>query len=115
MRLWHLALAEHWQEALRVGRYEWSTRGVTLEQQGYVHASTATQLPGVVAAFYRDVREPLVLLGLDAEALERAGSPVRWDDVPGTDAPFPHVYGPVPVDAVTIVTPFDPSTPQWPG
>ncbi len=114
MTIWHLALAEHWNSALEAGRYEWSTLGVTLEQQGFVHASTAAQLPGVVGAFYLDVTDPLVLLGLDVDALDRAGSSVRWDAVPGADAPFPHVYGPIPVDAVTSVTPFDPSDPVWP-
>ena len=112
--VWHLALAAHWREAAATGRYEWSTLGRTLGQEGFVHASTGEQLPGVVAAFYRDVTEPLVLLGLDVEALDRAGSPVRWDPVPGADAPFPHVYGPIPVDAVTTVTRFDPSDPVWP-
>lgn len=112
--VWHLALAEHWQEALATGRYEWSTLGLTLTQQGYVHASTVAQLPGVVTAFYSNVSEPLVLLGLDSGALDRAGSHVRWDEVPGADDPFPHVYGPVPVEAVTSVTPFEPSDPVWP-
>jgi glutathione S-transferase len=99
---------------LATGRYEWSTLGQTLDQQGFVHASTAAQLPGVVHFIYRDVTDPLVLLGLDVDALERAGSRVRWDDVPSAPAPFPHVYGAVPVDAVTSVTPFDPSDPVWP-
>lgn len=114
MTVWHLALAEHWQQALSSGRYTWSTLGTTLEQQGFVHASTLEQLPSVVEAFYRDVDAPLVLLGLDEQALERAGSPVRWEHVPGADDPFPHVYGPVPVGAVTSSRPFDLADPRWP-
>ncbi len=115
MTIWHLALAEHWEQARRDGAYTWSTLGVTLAEQGFVHASTAAQLPGVVSAFYADVSDPLVLLALDVEALQSAGSPVRWEPVPGAEEPFPHVYGPVPVGAVTASTPFDPAAPAWPA
>jgi len=102
MRILHLALAADWDAAVRAGRYEVSTRGVSLAQEGFVHASTAEQLPGVAAAFYRDAG-PLVLLVLDVGALEAAGSPVRWevpDGAPPASGAFPHVYGPVPVAAV---------------
>lgn len=104
--IWHLALLGDWDAAVATGRYEWSTLGTTLAEQGFVHASTREQVDGVARAFYADVTEPMVLLELDAAALEAAGSPVRWEDVPGASSPFPHVYGPVPVQAVLAVTPF---------
>ena len=53
----------------------------------------------MLAAFYGDLTE-LQLLVLDVESLEMAGSPVRWDPVPGQPEPFPHIYGPVPTTAV---------------
>lgn len=104
--IWHLALARDWQAARASGSYEWSTLGTTLAQQGFVHASTSAQVDGVARAFYAGVTDPLVLLRLDVAALEAAGSPVRWEDVPGADRPFPHVYGPVPVGAVVDVVPY---------
>jgi uncharacterized protein (DUF952 family) len=102
----HLALAGDWERAQGPGRYEVSTRGLTLQQVGFVHASEPHQVDGVARAFYADVSDPLVLLELDVAALEAAGSPVRWEDVPGAPAPFPHVYGPLPVSAVVAVTPY---------
>jgi uncharacterized protein (DUF952 family) len=99
VRILHLALAGDWAAARERGVYEMSTRGVTLAEQGYVHASTAAQVGGVAAAFYADAG-PLVLLVLDADALEAAGSPVRWEVPDGADTAFPHVYGPVPLAAV---------------
>lgn len=102
----HLALTSDWEHAQRVGRYEVSTRGLTLEQVGFVHTSEPHQVDGVARAFYADVPEPLLLLELDVAALEAAGSPVRWEDVPGAPDPFPHVYGPVPVEAVVATRPY---------
>lgn len=104
--IWHLALERDWEAARTGGSYEWSTLGATLAQQGFVHASTREQVDGVARGFYAAVAEPLVLLRLDVAALEAAGSPVRWEDVPGASSPFPHVYGPIPVQAVMAVTPY---------
>lgn len=104
--LWHLAETAHWAQARACGSYEQSTRGACLADVGFVHCSYPMQLPGVVAAFYADAAATgdYVLLELDRELLEAAGSPVR--DEPGNpDDPasplFPHVYGPIPVAAVT--------------
>ncbi len=104
--IWHLALDEQWCAARDVGRYEWSTLGRTLQEQGYIHASTASQVEGVARSFYAEVDAPLVLLELDVHALEAAGSPVCWETVPGAPDPFPHVYGPLPLSAVVSVTPY---------
>jgi uncharacterized protein (DUF952 family) len=42
MRIFHIATLADWEQAQRDGAYTTSTRGVTLEQEGYVHASRAT-------------------------------------------------------------------------
>lgn len=103
-RILHLAPAEPWQRAVRSGEYRGSTLGADLDAVGFVHASTASQLPRVIERIYRDV--PLddhVLLVIDIAACERAGSPVRWEVPDGAGEAFPHVYGPVPVAAVVAV------------
>lgn len=99
MRIVHAALPADWAAARSAGRYEVSSRDRTLVEEGFLHASTTAQLPGVLAAFYADLTE-VVLLVLDVAALAAAGSPVRWDDVPGAPDPFPHVYGAVPTTVV---------------
>lgn len=104
--IFHVATTADWAEARRRGAYTTSTRGRTLDDEGFVHASTRKQLDRVLADFYADLDPAgLRLLVLDVQALEAAGSPVRWEAVPGADSPFPHVYGPIPVSAVTATLP----------
>lgn len=93
----HAALPDDWATALRHGEYLISTRGITLEQEGFIHCSRRHQVEAVVARFYADVPE-LVLLTIDPDRLD---APVV-DEPPadGIDELFPHVYGPIPVEAV---------------
>jgi len=82
-----------------------STRGRTLEYEGYIHCSTRAQLPFVAAFLYGSYEGPdeLVLL---------VGDPLRLDVSVKYEAPepraekFPHVYGPIPVGAVVEVEPW---------
>ena len=103
--IFHLALVPDWEHALTEGEYRVSTVGRTLEEEGFLHMSYAAQWPGVLAAYYRDVTEPLVLLEVDPA---RVGSPIVVE--PPAAAPegaeaYPHVYGPLPVGAVVAVHP----------
>ena len=45
--IYHIALAADWEQALRDGRYTISTRGLTLAEQGFIHASGAHQVAPV--------------------------------------------------------------------
>lgn len=76
-----------------------------MAEQGYLHASTAAQVTGVANAVYRDCGEDLVILAIDPD---RVRAEIRYEDVPGADAPFPHVFGPLNPDAVISVRPFAP-------
>jgi uncharacterized protein (DUF952 family) len=107
MRVLHIALADDWAAGQSAGRYEVSSRGRTLADEGFIHTSTSRQVGGVLARFYADVDPAqLRLLVIDVPELERAGSPVRWDEVPGAPAPFPHSYGPIMPSAVKAVLPI---------
>jgi uncharacterized protein (DUF952 family) len=98
-RILHAARPADWGAARATGRYDVSTLGRSLADEGFIHASTAGQLPGVLTAFYGELDE-VVLLVLDVAALGAGGAPVRWDDVPGAPGPFPHVYGAIPASVV---------------
>lgn len=93
--LWHLAERVHWDEARATGSYERSTRGLSLAEEGFVHCSYPGQVAGVAARFYSGAGE-LVLLRI---APGRIPSEIR------VEGGFPHVYGPIPVAAVTSATP----------
>ena len=99
-RLFHLALRSDWEAAKEIGEYRVSTRGRTLAEEGYLHASYAHQWQGVRDAYYADVTEPLVLLEVDPALLD---VPVVEELPLGGDEAFPHVYGPLPVAAVVAV------------
>ena len=109
--LYHLALPEEWRQARTNGVYARSTRGLGLEQVGFIHASYAHQLAATYARFYGDAG-PVVLLTIDPGRLEQAGVAVRAE--PGGSTPeagaelFPHLYGPLPLTAVLAAAPYQP-------
>jgi uncharacterized protein (DUF952 family) len=96
-------MAADWEQALRDGAYTTSTRGVSLAEQGFIHASTERQVAVVANSYYKDVRG-LVLLVIDTGRLT---APLQYDDVPGSDERFPHIYGPLNPDAVIATVPLE--------
>ena len=104
--IYHLASQQDWERARRDGVYAISTRGRTLAEEGFIHASSVAQWPVVRRRFYGDVADPLVLLHIDES---RLSSPVV-DEVgdPATGERFPHVYGPIDLDAVVATTVVEP-------
>jgi uncharacterized protein (DUF952 family) len=102
--IYHIAGRSDWEQARRDGAYTMSTRGLTLAEQGFIHCSTADQVAGVANAFYRGATG-LVLLVIDPA---RVRPKIQHDDVPGEPEPYPHIYGPLNIDAVIEVRPFAP-------
>ena len=102
--IFHLAVPDDWAAAFTTGDYRMSTRGVTLEQEGFIHCSFAHQLEPVANTWYRDL-DQLVILRLDLEAL---ASEVRVEpSSDGSGELFPHAYGPIPVAAVAEAMVWD--------
>lgn len=102
MRIFHIATLADWTDAQASGAYTTSTVGVTLEEEGFLHASRADQWEGVHARYYADIAEPLVLLEIDTDLL---GVPVIEEaPAPGVEETFPHVYGALDPAAVVAVT-----------
>ncbi len=107
MRIFHIATVADWQVAQRVGSYTTSTYGVTLAEEGFIHASRGDQWRGVRDRFYGEVTEQLVLLTIDTDRLT---APVVEESPPGVDETFPHIYGPLIPDAVVQVIPLGSGT-----
>jgi uncharacterized protein (DUF952 family) len=101
--IYHIALEADWTAARAAGEYAVSTRGATLADEGFIHASFAHQVPLVAAAVYDGVTDPLVVLVVDSRQLM---APIVVERPPDSDVEFPHVYGPIPADAVTDVVPL---------
>jgi uncharacterized protein (DUF952 family) len=102
--LYHIATAPDWDQARQEGEYRTSTRGRSLREEGFIHASTAAQVLPVANAVYLDEQQDLVLLVLDTS---RIGAEIRHEPVPGWADPFPHIYGPLDVAAVVRAVPLE--------
>lgn len=98
--LLHLAVAAEWERAQRSGTYERSTIDTSLAEEGFVHCSFPHQVQGTADRYYRG-RDDIVLLRIDAD---RVAAEVRVESASDGDG-YPHVYGPIPVDAVTSAVP----------
>jgi len=99
-RIYHVALADDWVEARRIGEYRTSTRGARLEDVGFIHGSFRHQVERIGALVYGDVDEGLVVLVIDPA---RVQVPIKIEKPEGGSEAFPHIYGPLPVDAVMTV------------
>lgn len=100
--IYHIAFAADWEQAKAQGEYRLSTKGRTLEEQGFIHGGTAAQVAPVANLIYGS-DEGLIVLAIDEQRLT---SPLRLDPAPGWDEPFPHIYGPLNVDAVVATLPL---------
>ena len=100
--IFHITDTDTWADSQRQGKHTGSTRGIDLSEEGYIHCSTADQWPGVVERFYGDATG-LVLLHVDEEKLT---SPLVYEQLPGAPDTFPHVYGPINLDAVVTAEPM---------
>jgi glutathione S-transferase len=104
VQILHIASAADWDDAVAAGAYRVSTLGLTIEQVGFIHASTPEQVQATASRFYADTEGPLVVLVMRTEALEAGGVPVRFEDA-GNGERFPHLYAELPVALVDAVRP----------
>lgn len=89
---------EEWKAAEAVGIYAGSKKD---RADGFLHFSTAEQLPGTLTRYYTDA-DDLVLVAVDASALSGA---LKYE--PSRDGQlFPHLYGDLPRAAVRWVRPI---------
>ncbi len=101
--IYHLAMPDDWAAAAADTHYRRSTRGLSLDDVGFIHCSTADQVPRTAATYYDDV-ESLVLLSIDPDLVGAAE--LRVESPEGSTEGFPHLYGPLPRDAVITAQPY---------
>lgn len=99
--LFHLALMDDWRAAIQAGVYRISTRGLSLDQVGFIHLSWREQVATTHKRFYADAGEVMVLC-IDPS---RLSAPLRADATPSGEL-FPHLYGHLPLAAVNHATPY---------
>jgi len=99
-RIFHLTPAATWAEAQRTGAYT----ADSLATEGFIHCSTVEQVVWVANNRFRG-RQDFVLLHIDSG---RLSAPVKYENLEGGTELFPHIYGPLNLDAVIDATPFQP-------
>jgi len=107
--IFHITSVAAWDEACIAGAY----RAASLAAEGFIHCSTQAQVLPVAEKFYSGQGD-LVLLSIDPRRLTSA---LKWEPPSGGSPPpgvaagetFPHVYGPINLEAVIQVLAFDAS------
>lgn len=94
-RIYHVCTRSDWDSAFSRGFHD---GGPDDQRDGFLHFSTREQVEESVAR-HRAGQTDLVLLEVDPETL---GPALRWEPARG-GAPFPHLYGMLPVEAVQAV------------
>jgi uncharacterized protein (DUF952 family) len=105
----HITSKQDWSDAQAKGEYI----APSLATEGFIHFSTDKQAVNVANAFYRG-RTDLVLLVVDESKLKRE---LKWEAPAGPPADnisqadlFPHLYGPLNLDAIASVLDFQPDS-----
>ncbi|WP_435007051.1 copper homeostasis protein CutC [Tundrisphaera lichenicola] len=107
--IFHITSRTDWERAVSEGVY----RADSLASDGFIHGSTSEQLAGSANRFFQG-RFDLVVLRIVPGRLR---SPIQWVASADSDYPFPHIHGPVDLDAVTDVFPMETDlqgTFRWP-
>jgi uncharacterized protein (DUF952 family) len=87
-----------WQDADRTGAFH----GMPVDHaDGYIHFSTAEQVAETARRHFAG-QDDLLLIAVDAQALDGA---LKWEPS-RSGALFPHLYGPLPLAAVSRVVPL---------
>jgi uncharacterized protein (DUF952 family) len=85
-----------WEEALQSGEYKNSTITSSLEEVGFIHATMPDQTMAVIPRFTGT--KDVILLFIDADKVK---VPLKFEPArSGRAGLFPHIYGPLNVDAV---------------
>jgi len=104
--IFHITPRADWEAAQTEGKYT----ADSLRIEGFIHCSTLAQVMPVAEKFYKG-QSGLVLLMIEPTLLS---STLKWEAPSGGSPPpgvpegdqFPHIYGPINLDAVVNVFDF---------
>lgn len=98
--IFHITKDEDWERARVVGGY----RPRTFAPEGFIHCSKPDQVIDVANRLFRG-QKGLVLLCINTR---RVGPEIVYENLEGGQDLFPHIYGPLNLDAVVDVVSFEP-------
>lgn len=100
--IYHLTTLAEWEEAQDKGVYS----APSLEKEGFIHCSTEQQVDQVLQKHFKQ-HENLVKLTIDPARLTQK---LQYDMNDEAQQEFPHIYGPLNLEAVTQIVFLDPIT-----
>jgi uncharacterized protein (DUF952 family) len=93
--IYHVTTKQEWNVAKEKGFYT----APSLETEGFIHCSEAQQVDGVLKRYYQG-KTGLLKLVINTQKLK---SSLKYELAPSVNENFPHVYGPINLDAVIEV------------
>ena len=90
--IYHVVTTQNWQKALQQGFYE----AASLAAEGFIHASKAEQVAGVLERYYKN-QVNLLLLHIDETKLTAT---LKYELAPSINEEFPHIFGRLNLDAI---------------
>jgi uncharacterized protein (DUF952 family) len=96
----HLCPREEWLQAHQRGEFQ----DKSLLQDGFIHCSQIEHILDVANHYYQGIPD-LILLWIDPD---QVASKIQWENADNTL--FPHIYGPINLNAVISVTDLKPDT-----
>jgi uncharacterized protein (DUF952 family) len=90
--IYHVTAKSEWKAALKKGFYE----AASLATEGFIHCSEKHQVTGVLERYFKD-KTNLIKLVIETGKLT---SPYVQEWSPSAKDTFPHIYGPINLDAV---------------
>ena len=90
--IYHVCSEAAWKAAKEKGLYEHPS----LVDEGFIHCSDEHQVAGVLERYFRGQKN-LVRLEIEPGKLS---CELKWEKSPSLGEAFPHVYGPINIDAV---------------
>lgn len=97
--IYHITLPEEWEQSTSRGHHT----AASIETEGFIHCSEAGQVERSLNRFFAG-RPRVLVLSIEPEKLS---SELRYE--PAHGELFPHIYGPLNLDAVVGVQTLEPA------
>jgi uncharacterized protein (DUF952 family) len=94
--IYHVCTQTEWDAALLAKQYVHASLAI----EGFIHASTQSQVASVLDRYYKGI-DNLVVLHIDTAKLSHA---LKYELAPSVNEYFPHIFGVINIDAVVNIT-----------
>jgi uncharacterized protein (DUF952 family) len=105
MKIFHIVNKSVWAAAKKAGKYEPESLLDQSDKGGFIHCSHAQQILEVANKFYVGHKD-LIILRINVEKVQAEIKDEVPFEAPWSTVLYPHIYGPLNIDAVEAEIPF---------